>query len=345
MAMNGDVPWKDLETRGFVHIPGFLSPDELAAVRADYADQPVDPGNRNYALSKATERGVGPIRHRVEEVLTAVRGNTALDVDQVLGGTYFATRRGISFNWHQDHESYFEFQNHIDYLNFYFAVFKPVKNKSNLCVLPFDELERRTPETFRRTRGGGAASTYDLGGRQLVLQDQEAVTHLADVDLETLTATPQLEAGDLLLMRGDIFHRTEDNDTDRVALSIRAVCTRTIIRRAHLADGGLVKARRMSKHEAYYATFFRAFDVAGRDEMPLADFLAAEREAAAHPPAGAVAFRSLLLREKIRSGVLLSFVRKALSETVLRPMVRAYHRRRLQRARGAEAPATAARTT
>ena len=345
MATNGDVPWKELETRGFVHIPGFLSPEELAAIRADYADQPVDPANRNYLLSAATERGVGPIRHRVEDVLAAVRGHTALAADHILGGTYFATKRGIAFNWHQDHESYFEYQNHIDYLNFYIAVFKPVKNKSNLCVLPFDEIERRTPETYRRIRGSGAASTYDLGGRQLVLQDQESTTHLADVDLETLAATPQLEAGDLLLMRGDIFHRTEDNDTDRVALSIRATCTQTMIRRAHLADGGLAKARRMAKNEDYYATLFRAFDVAGRDEMSLTDFQAAEREAAAHPPAGSAgSFRSLLLREKLRSGVMLSFVRKALSETVLRPMVRAYHRRRLQRARAAGAPAAAGTT-
>ena len=346
MGMSGDVQWKDLETRGFLHIPGFLSPDELAALRADYADQPVDPSNRNYALSSASERGVGPIRHCIHDVLAAVTANTRLRLDYIIGGTYFATKRGISFNWHQDHESYFYYQNHTDYLNLYIPVFKPLKNKSNLCVVPFDDLERHSPKTFRRVVGGGACQTYDLGGRQLVLQDHECTTHLANTDIERLVFTPQLEAGDLLVMRGDIFHRTEDNDTDRVALSVRATFTGTIIRRAHLADGGLVKARRMSKNHAYYAALFRAFDLAGRDEMPLRDFETAEKQASALPPAVEEGgFRGMLLREKVRNGVLVSFVRKAISETVVRPIVTAYHRRQLQRARTHSAPAPAARTT
>ena len=176
-----------------------------------------------------------------------------------------------------------------------------------------------------------------------VLQDQDGTTHLAGADLETLAVTPQLEAGDLLLMRGDIFHRTEDHDTDRVALSIRATYSGTMIRRAHLADGGLIKARRMAKNDASYTAMFRAFDVAGRDELPLKDFQAAEKVAQSAAPGG-VSFRSLLLKEKIRSGVLFSFARKALSETIVRKMVLAHHRRQLQRGRAGSA-APEARTT
>lgn len=337
--------WNELETRGFIHIPGFLSQDELASIRADYADQPVDPGNRNYALSAATERGVGPIRHRIDEVLAAVSSNTSLKLDFVIGGTYFATKRGIVFKWHQDHESYFYYQNHTDYLNFYIPVFKPVKEKSNLCIVPFDELERRSPKTFRLVMGGGAAWTYDLGGRQLMMQDHESTTHLMAADIESMACAPELEAGDLLLMRGDIFHRTQDNDTDRVALSIRATNSQTVIRRAHLADGGITKAMMMRKNAAHYRSLFRAFDLAGRDELPLKEFEAARERLASAAPPQETSFRNFLLKEKLRDGVFLSFVRKALSETVVRPVVGRYHYRRLQRARTASAPAPAARTT
>ncbi len=334
-----DVPWKDLETRGFVHIPAFLSPEELAAARADYTSQPIDPGNQNYALSPATERSVGPLFQSLTDVLTAVRANTTLKVDRVTGGAYFATKRGIVFKWHQDHESYFEFQNHFDYLNFYIPVFKPQKDKSNLCVLPFDDLARQAPRTHRRVVRGGASWTYDLGGRQLVIQDQEGAMHLASVDLDSLSCTPELEAGDLLLMRGDVFHRTQDNDTDRVALSVRAIYSKTIIRRAHLADGGVVKASMMAKHRQRYAEMFRTFGLAGRDELPLDEFQAAAERLARQPASASGSFRSLLLREKVRNGVLLSSIRKALNEVVVRKAILRYRWLRLNRASAHRTPA------
>lgn len=333
MTMNTDVSWKDLETRGFVHIPHFLSPEELEASRADYTEQPVDAANRNYALSVASEQGVGLVRQRIQDVLTAVSANTSLKVDQILGGNYFATKRGIVFGWHQDHGSYFDYQNHFDYLNFYIPVFKPLRNKSNLCLLPFDDLERESPETFRRVVGRGASWTFDMGGRQLVVQDDTGATHLAQANLERLTYIPQLEAGDLLLMRGDVFHRTEDNDTDRVALSIRAAHSKTMVRRARLADGGLAKASNMAKNYRHYEAMFRAFEAAGRNELPLSELVAAEEEQHDHASADSGRFRDLLLKEKRRNGVLLSSVRSVLREKIVRPIVARYHYQRLLRAR------------
>jgi hypothetical protein len=344
MSMTSGVNWEDLETRGFVHIPAFLSPDELAACRADYAEQPVDAGNRNYELATASERGVGPVRHRIIEVLTAVNANTRLNVDQILDGTYFATTRGIVFNWHQDHESYFTCQNHFDYLNFYLPIVKPLRNKTNLCVVPFDVLERESPKTFRRVVRGGACTTYDLGGRQLVMQDQLGVTHLVRVNLNQLAYTPQLDEGDLLLMRGDILHKTEDNDTDRVSLSIRAANSGTMVRRAQLADGGLVKASVMSRNQQMYLTMFRVFEETGKSELPLSELLKRTKELGRTGSPVQGRFRDLLIKEKFRSGVFLSFVRKALSEKIVRPVVFRYHRREIRTADGRAVPNAATRT-
>ena len=344
MTMNSRVNWKDLETRGFVHIPDFLSPDELAACQADYAAQPMDADNRNYNLATASERGVGPVRHRIHEVLDAVNANTTLRVDQILDGSYFATRRGIVFNWHQDHESYFACQNHFDYLNFYIPVVKPLRNKTNLCVVPFDVLERESPETFRRIVRGGATTTLDLGGRQLVMQDQFGSTHLVRSNLNELASTPQLDAGDLLLMRGDMLHKTEDNDTDRVSLSIRAANSKTMVNRARLADGGLVKATYMARNHDYYVDMFRAFDEAGRSELPFGEMLERTKELRQRRLPEEGRFRNLLLKEKIRNGVFLSFLRKALSEVVVRPVVGRYHWRAIGAA-AQSAAKVAARTT
>jgi hypothetical protein len=345
MTIDSRVNWKDLETRGFLHIPDFLSPDELAACQADYAAQPANAGNRNYSLAPASERGVGPVRHRIQEVLAAVNANTRLQVDQILEGSYFATKRGIVFNWHQDHESYFECQNHFDYLNFYIPVVKPVKNKTNLCVVPFDVLERESPKTFRRVVRGGATTTYDRGGRQLVIQDQLGITHLVRSNLNDMAATPQLEAGDLLLMRGDMLHRTEDNDTDRVSLSIRTANSRTIVHRAHLADGGLAKASMMARNDDTYMDMFRAFDEAGQNQLPFGEMMKRAKDLRRRRPPDTGRFRYRLIREKIRSGVFLSFVRKALSEAVVRPLVVRYHSRAIRPAATQSAAKVAERTT
>src|SRR5690349_9606380 len=125
MSTLDSVRCKDLETRGFVHVPRFLSASELEACRADYASQPIDANNRNYAMSTASRQALQPVTERLHDVLALVSAGTDLTVDLILGGTYFATKRGISFSWHQDHESFFIYQNHYDYLNFYIPIVKP----------------------------------------------------------------------------------------------------------------------------------------------------------------------------------------------------------------------------
>lgn len=344
MTMNADVHWQDLETKGFVHVPQFLSQDELAAAREDFLAQTADTQSFYYALSVATERGMEPVRPRIEDVLAAIRAHTSLQVNHVLYGAYFAAKGGTFFPWHQDHDN-FTNPNHFDQLNFYMPVLKPDRRKSNLCVVPFDALERASPKTFRRVVRRGSSTTHDLGGRQLVFQDESGATHLVRVNLDDLACTPELEAGDLLLLRNDMFHRTQDNDTARVALSIRATNGHTVVRRAQLARGGLAKAARMARNGGNYEGMFRAFEEAGRDELSIRDLLDATKRLQDGGLPGSIRFRNRLLKEKIRNGVLLSSLRAALSETVVRPVVVRYHAHQLRRARIQPASNVAVKTT
>src|SRR5436190_119771 len=160
------LPITDLETKGFVHVPGFLAPDELQACREDFAQQPLAT-NRNYGVSIVSDRAISRFKGRVESVMALVRERTNLRVDCTLGGGYFATGRGISFPWHQDYESFFSSQNHYDYLNFYIPIVKPLREKSNLTVVPFDALKRQSPDTFRRIVRGGATRFVAVGDRQI----------------------------------------------------------------------------------------------------------------------------------------------------------------------------------
>ena len=328
MAVMADVSWKDLETRGFVHIPGFMTPSQLATCREDYLAQPVSQ-NRNYSLSLVTQRVVDCVRSSVSQVLGQVRANTDIKADLYLGASYFATKRGIAFPWHQDHESYFMTQNHYDYLNFYISIMKPQRDKSNLCVVPFDVLERESPETVRHVARSGAATCHAIGARQILVHDDSGSLHAAATTFDGIAVTPQLEAGDLLLLRGDMLHKTQDEDTARVALSVRLGFSETVVRRAALADGGSAKTRMMAMNVASYQRVFEAFDAAGCDELPLKTLVTImnERLKNKQQPPVVDRPRRYLLKQKVRSRVLLSSARKAAGELIWNPVVTYYYRR------------------
>src|SRR5688572_23784650 len=163
-APASDIDFGDLQRRGFVVARGFLSPAELESFRADFYGRPVAQ-NRNYQLTDMSNDASARMRRRVADLLEVVRATTDLKVDLPTGGQYFATgpKRGIYFPWHQDHESFFETQNHYDYLNFYIPIVKPRPDKSNLSVIPFDVLATTSPRTFRRMVRGGATRFDRIG--------------------------------------------------------------------------------------------------------------------------------------------------------------------------------------
>ena len=316
MPTYDDIPFKDLETKGFVHVPGFLAADELQACREDFEEQPLSK-NRNYGVSVVSDRAQARLKDRVHAVMALVRSGTNLQVDCTLGGGYFATGRGISFPWHQDYESFFSSQNHYDYLNFYIPVVKPLRDKSNLTVIPFDALERESPRTFRRVVRGGATRFVVVGDKQIAVAEDAGTAHVMRVDIERLAHTPMLDAGDLLLMRGDVIHRTQDTDTERVSLSLRAASTKTVIRRAALADGTLAKARTMVNNLPMYEPIFRAFEDTGKNELEIGELMTWwAAKAATMKPRDPKDFYRYLLMQKVRTGVVFSSLRKTVSSTL-----------------------------
>ena len=307
------VDFRDLQSKGFVVVPGFLTPPELAGLRADFNTQPVAP-NSNYRLTDMSPAAAAGMRQRVLEVLGRVQATTDLKVDLPRSGQYFATgaKRGIYFSWHQDHESFFEIQNHYDYLNFYIPIVKPRPDKSNLSIVPFDVLAARSPRTYRRIVRGGATRFDRLGPCYIALSDDGCTVHIVRGNLDQMAHSPMLHAGDLLLMRGDVIHKTQDAETERVALSFRAVCSSTIVRRSRLVRGGLVKARMMANNAATYQRLIGAFDAAGCSEMTLAE-LTTRRHAVAATPMTSRQFWKYLLMEKARAGALPQLLVSALS--------------------------------
>ena len=302
----------DLETKGFVLVRGFLSPEDLEPLRDDYNRTALDV-NGNYNSKMPSNEAMAGLLPRIEDVLRQVNARTSLNVDVHVPDTasYFATGNraiGNKFPWHQDHESYYLIQNHRDYLNFYMPIIKPDPAKSNLSMIPFDVLKERSPSTYEFVVNKGAGTFRVFKQKWLASNDDTGGVHLITTDLDQLEHTPELLEGDLLLMRGDVIHRTQDEDTVRVSLSWRAANGNSIVRRKRLAAGGVRKAEMMRHHTVPYQRMFNAFDAAKKDEMPLRELLDTYATIPVPQPTDEKVFRKYLMAEKRRAHVLRKYV-------------------------------------
>lgn len=266
--------WKEIEDKGFLVVRQFLSNEDIAMVRDDYLSQAnASRKNGNYDLQFTTGSLLSHFEPKLRAVSDAIRAATGIDTDTTVAGIYFAIERGIGFPWHQDHESYFLFQNHYNNLNFYIPILKPDATKSNLSVVPFDSLRKASSEFGSRLKGGGAATFRSNGLETEVVDDENDVKYTMPFDINRLAATPDLNAGDLLLLRGDMIHRTQDTDTPRVAVSFRRLCSKSILCSSKLAAAGPKKREYMDKTGVIYDRLSECFVSQDKSELSLGEIL------------------------------------------------------------------------
>jgi hypothetical protein len=145
---------------------------------------------------------------------------------------------GGVLNWHLDHFSYYLHRDHTNWLICYMPVVKPSSKLANLAIIPKNVVEALDPELQRRIRGRGAmrfrcveADTIDwfrlrFPSEALNVGDWFAIDDYEDstmgwkigFDLEQHKVVPELDEKDLLIMRADIIHRTNDADIDRISI-------------------------------------------------------------------------------------------------------------------------------
>ncbi|PZU94476.1 MAG: hypothetical protein DCE90_14625 [Pseudanabaena sp.] len=275
--------YKDLESKGYVIIPSFLSSEELEIFRKDISAQACQGAtqNQNYRLGAISQETLDKFTSKFNEVSNGVRSQTNIQADLLIGGAYFSTEGNQSFRWHQDHESYYLTQNHYHYLNLYMPIIKPDVDKSNLCIVPFDRLLARSPKIYKQILNRGA-TRYRVEKHKTIIYNDNDGGKLGTLDysIEDIAKTPYLNAGDLLLIRGDVIHRTQDADTLRTALSIRITSSEDKIVKAKLVQGGLRKFNMMLNNIANYQVIFayldhhklRQFNINGKDAKQFIEF-------------------------------------------------------------------------
>ena len=150
---------------------------------------------------------------------------------------------GGLLNWHLDHFSYYLYHDHINFLICYIPIFKPSKSLTNLAIVPQSAVEQHDPYLFSRIAGRGAmrfrcAEADTLEWFRMRFPDEEI--HVGDwfaiddyddssmgfklkIDLEAQKVVPELDQFDLLIMRADVIHRTNDTDSNRISVRCDAI--------------------------------------------------------------------------------------------------------------------------
>ena len=255
---------------GFAVLPGFLDAGEIAGFVADYRRDEAGE-NGAYRLVLPSPAKVDALARRLADIAASV-ATDEYQPQHVGGGVFFAIEQGVDFGWHQDHESFYIHQSHRDYLNVYIPVIKPDPTRSNLAIVPIDRLADAVPDIYPGLEWGGATTAAFADGVTTFRDDHAGGAHGAwPQHLDSIAAIPSLAAGDALILRGDVFHRTQDTETERVALSIRISGARHRVSREHFETTCDTKEWFRTMNPKPYAAVDRAFRE--HAEMPVRELI------------------------------------------------------------------------
>ena len=160
---------------------------------------------------------------QLEPKLRDIIKQSPVYTDTIVPGGLFSDTTMMNLDWHQDHGTYLFFKNHNSVLKFYIPIVKPDVEKSGLSVLSYKTLAEYDSAGAERLKGKGATRFFPEGNRTKVIEDDINQEWYLNVNIEDIKISPKIKAGDLLLCRGDIIHRTQDVDTHRVAIALHSL--------------------------------------------------------------------------------------------------------------------------
>lgn len=260
---------EQFDAKGYIVLPKFFGTEYINIFKNDY-EKAIKEKNVNSPIIDVSLGLKDTIRKKVQPVMDIMHLKTDLKaMDIIRGAAYFPTERDINFPWHQDSKSYYLLQDAYNYLNLYIPIIKPEANKSNLKIVPFDILKKQAPHIYEKLhkRGSTGVVVNQDKGTQFIDNINDSLLDYTDQDINNLAYTPHLEAGDLLMMRGDVLHCTQDTETNRVALSIRLIHSSSMVQKKKLVECGVYKLRMLLKNSELFLTLLNCFEESGRDEL------------------------------------------------------------------------------
>ncbi|MGU3778863.1 hypothetical protein [Burkholderia metallica] len=268
----------EIQRTGYCHIKNFLTPNEIDDLIRFYENAP-PPSNNLYPT---LDYGVVP-----DTIETTIMDKVHMLHDTCFPGEVFIDEsmtffpvvpadpsRSINLPYHQDHESFFLIGEHYHYLNAWMVIEKGDPAHSNLTIVPFDALRAKSQILHDFCVGNGATV---ISG-DLLQNDNLGTWYKLDFDINDIAITPHMEVGDLLLIRGDILHKTQNQLTSRVSVSLRAVRAATVLERRNLFSGSTSKLWVLAKNHHVYGMVDFIFERMGVDLITMRDYLVHKRQ-------------------------------------------------------------------
>lgn len=288
--MYDNLEFTALETRGFLVIHKFLTQTEVNSLNWGYLqikENIPSSGNQkhNYAdfakLFGVPNKLTAIIAPKIKTVCEKIVANTNIklnfDVNQLSG--FYADLNFINGNdgndstlvWHQDQGAWTYHQQSYDYINFYVMVDKVDPTITNLSVIPQDILKLKVPNQIEKILRHGAQRFFPNKDYTLVKNDDSGEEFSIPININNIAEHPNLLPGDVLLVRGDIIHKSQDNIAPRTAASFR-VFDNSIINKQKLLSGGKEKQDYLANNRERIIPILSAFEYFGRDDITYTEY-------------------------------------------------------------------------
>lgn len=245
------IDFKDLETKGYCVIKNFLNEEDIKYILNDFNSTKVS-SNKNYKIKRPSLDCVQLVYAKVSKLAKEISSATDMNINMITDEYAFVDNQSINFKWHQEHEPFFTFQQLSNYAIFYMPVVKPQSNISGIDIIPFDELDRTVPEYVNLLKSNGARGFIGSGNNTIVREDSVDSSFEIPVNFEDIKNTPNIMPGDLVILRGNVIHRTQDSNTARVAFTIKFTDGNHPITKSELLSGGQTKQRMINNNKSLY---------------------------------------------------------------------------------------------
>lgn len=267
------VDFLPLRNKGYLIVKNFLNENIINQLKVAYSKTYEDylengASMKRYAVLSSDgwpEEHIelkNQIRRMIGTMTRQILHDTGIDADLVPKFyPTFMDNKISPFDWHQDADTYFLWQNLFHSLNFYIPFIKPDPNKSGLTFIPMDNLRKKDLGFYNEyiLNKGGSTLAFEDGKTQFYSFEEEKIITL-NYDIRSMSISPSLNEGDLLLLRGDVIHKTQDTSTNRVAISIRTCCRRLSIDKKKFYMGGPRKINYMKTNPKIFKEVHEYFN-------------------------------------------------------------------------------------
>jgi hypothetical protein len=208
------------------------------------------------------------VHPKLVAVAAQARDEAGIETDTLANGAQLAATPEAE--WHQSYTTFFVLQQHRHHLQFWIPLEKSDPRRTDLSVLPMDALIARAPHLRDVVVGGGASRLRVASGRTELSSDELCIRATLDFDVDELAVAPVVSPGDLIVLRGDVFHRMQ---TPFRGARLVMTDANAVVRKRRLLEGSREKHRRLLREPLLYAKLLTYFNKYNRREARASELL------------------------------------------------------------------------